>query len=171
MRPLARQAGALVTLLALAAGGCGGDDAQNQPEAQPVPDASVFQEGNFDRLPRYPGAASVSEPEVERDVVSQSFTSAAATPRQVMDFFTDQLAAAGWTAIDEPGRVGAERTLRGIWEKAGQRLVVSVTRFRGGQDPGDEWTTQYSLSLGPSGTAVTRGILPGTSGSPGNQQR
>lgn len=137
----------LAAALAVAISGCG--DGDDGPEAQPVPGASTFQEGNFDQLPRFPGAEGVEEPVVERDVTTQSFTTESATPGRVMDYYERELDEAGWRAAEPPQRIGAERTYRGVWQKGDQELVVSATTFAGFDDPGGGRTTQYSLSLGP----------------------
>lgn len=141
----ARTAAAVSFVLVAACGSDGG----GETDAQPVPGDETFQEGNFDRLPRYPGADDVADPSVEGDVTSQSFDVRTALPRQVMAYFTDELAEAGWTVVDRPEQVGAARTHRGVWQKGGQRLVVSSTESPESEDEYSR-TTQYSLSLGPA---------------------
>jgi hypothetical protein len=131
--------------LALAAAACGDDDVE---EAQPVPGAASFGEGGFDDLPRYPGAEAVSDPTVEDDVTSQSYTIATATPDQVFDQLADDLSAAGWSAAEEP-ETGADDTFRGVWQRDDQEVVLSATTFAD-PDGTDEETTQYSYSLGPA---------------------
>lgn len=129
--------------------GCGGDTGDGEG-TQPVPGATVFQEGAFDELPRYPGSEAVSEPAVEDDVTSQSFTVTTATPERVIRYYADELDRAGWTVVEEPEQLGGEATHRGIWQREGQELVVSTTEFSGFDDPGGTRTTQYSLSLEPA---------------------
>lgn len=129
---------------------CGDGDDAGGPEAQPVPGASTFEEGNFDQLPRFPGADAASEPAVERDVTSQSFTVATATPEQVIGFYDGELDEAGWRAVEEPQRLGAEETYRGVWREGDQELTVSATELSGFDEPGGARTTQFSLSLGPA---------------------
>ena len=147
----ARPARLAVAAVALSAtlGACGGD-AGDDEEAQPVPGATVFAEGGFDELPRYPGAEAAGEPTTRDDVTSQSFTIAATTPEQVMDHYEAELEQAGWTAVDAPARQGAESTYRGRWRQGERELVVSATEFSGFDEPGGTRTTQYSLSLGPA---------------------
>lgn len=141
----------VVSAAALVGSGCGGDGAdRGEPEAQPVAGGSTFEEGNFDQLPRYPGTNPASDPAVEDDVTSQSFEVEAATPAQVIQYFTDELASAGWTVVEPPSQIGAERTHRGVWRRGDQQLVVSTTEFSGYDDPSGERITQYSLSLGPA---------------------
>jgi hypothetical protein len=133
---------------------CGGGGDPTDSETQPVPGASEFQEGDFDQLPLFRGAEAVDEPAVEGDVTSQSFTVDAATPEQVMTFYDRELEQDGWRVVDEPERLGAEETHRGIWQTDDQQLVVSATEFTGTGEPEDDaanrGTTQFSLSLGPA---------------------
>lgn len=141
----------LLALLALGSSvfvACGEDD-QTRPEAQPVPGASTFGEGNFDELPRFPGAQAAAEPAVEQDVTTQSFTVATATPARVMEFYERELPESGWQVLEEPRRLGAERTHRGVWRSGNQQLVVSSTEFSHYDDPSAPRITQFSMSLGP----------------------
>lgn len=137
-----RMATAAVTL-ALFAAGCGGNAGDGE-ETQPLPDASVFAEGDFDDLPRYPGAEASSEPAIEGDVTSRSFTTSAASPDRVVDFYADELEAAGWTAVDAPTQIGADETYRGRWRRDQQELVVSATLAQFVEEA--DATTQFSLS-------------------------
>ena len=129
--------------------GCGGDDSSGS-EAQPVPGATAFQEGDFDELPRFRGAEAVNEPTVDQDVTTQSFEVTTATPAQVMEFYERELDEGGWEAVEPPGQTGAESSYRGVWRQGDRRLVVSSTEFAGAEDPAGTHSTQYSLSLGPA---------------------
>lgn len=147
--PNRRLTPALLLASSLLAVACGDDD-PSRPEAQPAPGASEFQEGNFDRLPRYPGADPVNDPAIRSDVTTQSFTVATATPEQVIGFYDRELDTAGWRTVQEPQQLGAEQTYRGIWRHEDQELTVSTTQFAGYDTPGGTRTTQFSLSLGPT---------------------
>ncbi|HEX6237278.1 MAG TPA: hypothetical protein VFZ68_08790 [Acidimicrobiales bacterium] len=144
------RAAALVAAAASAAfTGCG-DDSDDSNGAQPVPGATAFEEGVFDDLPRYPGSVAVSDPAIEDDVTSQTFTVEAPTPQRVISYFARELDEAGWTVVEEPTQRGAEQTHRGVWQREGERLVVSTTLFRSADEAGADPITQYSLSLGPA---------------------
>lgn len=111
--PATRKAvGGLAVAVAVLAAGCGGDAGDGE-ETQPVPDATVFAEGGFDGLPRYPGAESVSEPAIKDDVTAQSFAVNVARPDRVTDFYAEELEAAGWAAVVAPSQIGADETYRG----------------------------------------------------------
>lgn len=148
--PATRKAvGGLAVAVAVSAAGCGGGAGDGE-ETQPVPDATVFAEGGFDGLPRYPGAESVSEPAIKDDVTAQSFAVNVARPDRVMDFYAEELEAAGWTAVVAPSQIGADETYRGVWRRDQQELVVSSTLAQSIDDTDSTRTTQYSLSLGPA---------------------
>lgn len=138
-----------MVVASIAVTGCGGDDSSGS-EAQPVPGATVFQEGDFDELPRFRGAEAVNDPTVDEDVTTQSFEVTTATPADVMEFYERELAERGWDPVEPPRRTGAESSYRGVWQQGDRQLVVSSTEFAGADDPAGTRSTQYSLSLGPA---------------------
>lgn len=140
---------AFAAVAVVAAAGCGGDDSSGS-EAQPVPGASVFQEGNFDELPRFRGAEAVNDPTVEDDVTTQSFEISTATSAEVMSFYERELDDAGWVAVEPPRQTGPGGARRAVWRRGDQQLIVSSTEFAAGDDASGTDNTQYSLSLGPA---------------------
>ena len=139
----------LVTAAVLVVACCGGDDAGTGAEAQPAPDATAFEGGAFDELPRHPRSDAVGERTDKDGTTAQSFEVTGATPEQVLRFYEESLPPLGWLPLSDSAIDVSERAARGQWVREGQLLVVSASNAPTLDDAGDEVVTQYSLSLGP----------------------
>ena len=62
--------------------------------AQPVPGDTVFRGGDFEQWPRYPRSQALNNATAKNMVVAQTLSVPNTTPKQVLQFYTDQLA--GW---------------------------------------------------------------------------
>ncbi|MDP9072461.1 MAG: hypothetical protein M3N68_14480 [Actinomycetota bacterium] len=130
--------------LVLAAGAaCGGSEGRGA--TQPAPDVSFFTEGDFEGLPRYPRSETLSGRTEKEGFVTRSFAVRNARPRQVLEWYAEQLDR--WPMIEAIHKVGAT-DYRAAWLKEGRRLQVSAGPAPGteGGDP----AVQYSLVLGPA---------------------
>ena len=138
-----------MTLAAMAViGGCGADGGE-APEAQPAPEVTVFRNGAFDQLPRYPRSDEFAPATETAAVVSQTFSVRNATPQQILDFYRSTLER--WTVVEPVQQVGPD-ALRASWRRDGRQLQVSASRA-----PSVDVTaptveppmSQYSLQIGP----------------------
>jgi hypothetical protein len=134
----------LAVLLVLA--GCGDDDggAADGTEAQPAPDVTVFQEGDFDGIPLPPLADEAGERSEQDGVVVQSFFVRNRTPEDVLRFYEEQLDGEVVTSPEANGDAW-----RGTWLRDGRQLLVSAVPAPAAGD--DEVVTQMSLELSPAG--------------------
>ena len=144
---LIRTAGLLVALLV--ASGCGDDDGGGADgvEAQPSPDVTVFQEGDFDGIPLPPLAEEAGMRSEEEGVVVQSFFVRNRTPEDVLRFYEEQLEA---DLIAPPESTGT--SWRGVWLLDGRRLLVSALpapTAEGAEVEHSDLVTQMSLELYP----------------------
>jgi hypothetical protein len=140
---------ALACLLAVA--GCGDDDGTT-PEAQPAPDATTFEEGDFEDLPLPPLAEPFGERSEEDGIVTRSFVIRNRTPEDVMTFYETELSEA--QVVTAPEQSGAD-TLRAEWLLDDGRTLL-VTSLPAPTAEGDEVedadvVTQFSLTLRPEG--------------------
>ncbi|MDQ4131913.1 MAG: hypothetical protein M3179_01620 [Actinomycetota bacterium] len=135
-----------LVLVAVVVCACG---SRGERDAQAAPDVSVFREGYFDQIPRYPRTDPLGAAAEKADVVSQSFAARNASPEHILDFYTRALL--GWTVVEAPHPVG-EGAVRGVWAKDGRHLVVSASRAptMEADDP-ETPMVQYNLQLGPPG--------------------
>ena len=136
----------VLLVLASVASACGAD---GRRDAQPAPGVSVFRDGRFDEIPRYPRTDPLGGAVEKGDVVSQSFVARNATPHQVLEYYERSLA--GWSVV-EPVRAVGEGAVRGAWAKDGRHLVVSagLAPTVEADDP-ERPMAQYNLQLGPPG--------------------
>ncbi|MFP5316708.1 MAG: hypothetical protein ACLGI2_00245 [Acidimicrobiia bacterium] len=138
---------ALVIAFGVVATGCGGGD--DNPEAQPAPDVTVFRGGVFDQLPRYPRSVDLATPTETAGVVAQTFSVRNASPREILDFYASRLDR--WRVVEPVHQVGDD-AFRGSWTRDGRRLQVSAGRAPAidVEPPTVEPPiAQYSLQLGP----------------------
>ncbi len=136
---------AACVIVALVAGtACGASDRRDA--TQPAPDVSYFTEGDFEGLPRYPRSEAVSERTEKDGFVTRSFAVRNARPRQVLEWYADQLDQ--WPMTEAIHQVGAT-DYRAAWLKEGRRLQISAAPAPG-TEAGDP-AVQYSLVLGPEG--------------------
>lgn len=123
-------------------GSTGGDD--DQSAAVPAPGVTTFADGDFDGIP-IPRGATEASTRTERDgAVSQSFTATATSPRQIMDFFADQLPRLGWETVEEIRSTGTD-SFAAAWVDGDQRVEVSALLAQGIDDE----RTQFSVVLLP----------------------
>ena len=125
--------------------GCGDDEPDG---AQPVPEATVFDDADFDGLPRFPRSEPVGLRSRKADVVTQSFRAEGASVDRVMEHFEDALTEGGWVPAEPVHR--ADGPGRADYLRGDHRLEVSAIDVddRDG-DVGDESVVQYSLVLRP----------------------
>ena len=114
------------------------DDAD--PEAQPVEDAAVFDDGIFGELPLFPKSTPVGEVARTDDTVRRSYRATMASPAVVLEFYEDSLV--DWEVVETPKQIGAGSTVRGIWRDGDLELTVSAN-----SGDADTVVSQYSLSL------------------------
>lgn len=147
-----RIAGASAAVALLAVAGCGDGDGDGasvgEPEAQPAPGVTTFQEGDFAGIDLPSTATPVNERTEEDDAVAQSFEVRNTTPEEIMAFYSDALAE--YDVLEAPEEIGVG-TMRGRWEVDGRRLTVAAqTAETLNDNPGaPEVLTQLSLSLEP----------------------
>lgn len=144
-----RSARLLVALL-LVITGCGDDDggAVDDVEAQPSPDVTAFQEGDFDGIPLPPLAEEAGTRSEEEGVVVQSFFVRNRTPEDILRFYEEQLDA---EVVAPPRSTGP--SWRGIWLLDGRRLLVSALpapTADGAEVERSDVVTQMSLELSPA---------------------
>jgi hypothetical protein len=151
-RTLRRAATATAVALALTvAAGCGDDDEAADvptPEAQPAPDVTTFEDGDFADLPLPPRNAPVSERTEEDGFVSQSFEVESMPPEEVLEWYTTALAE--HDVLETPEMIGTE-SWRGQWDLDGRELTVAAQLAETLDDnpAAPEVLTQLSLSLAP----------------------
>lgn len=128
-----------------------GDGDPGGPDAQPLPDATTFDEGDFDQIPRYPGSQAVSGVATQGDTVVQSYSVTNVPPDEVLAFFQAQLAE--WQVVDQVDAIGPD-AYRGRWQRQDALLEVSAALAPGLEqnDAADQQRriTQYSLTLRPA---------------------
>lgn len=133
-----------VLCLALALGACGSDAST---EAQPRPPGTGFGEGVFDDLPLHPRSDPVASLTEKDDATVRSYRTDGATPREVLDFYEDQLPG-GWQLIGAVEEIGPD-SYRGTWVRDDQQLEVSATPAPrlDQNDTAEQVVTQYSFTL------------------------
>lgn len=152
---MARQLGRRVAPLVIAAplllvAAC---DADSDKGAQPRPDVTTFQEGDFDDVPLLPASEPLTPPTQEEAVDTRSYVVRNNTPAEVLQFYEQQLAES--TLVSGPEEIG-NNTYRGRWQLDGGRvLTVSATPGPTLEQDSEsayagEFRTQYSLSLAPA---------------------
>jgi hypothetical protein len=140
-----RSVGAAALLAAVLAG-CGDD---HPDAAQPVPDATVFDEVGFEELPRFPRSEEMGLRSSKAGVVTQSFRAEGASVERVMAFFEEALTGRGWLPAEPIHR--ADGPGRADYVREDDRLELSAIDVddRDG-DVGAEAVVQYSLLLRPA---------------------
>jgi hypothetical protein len=132
--------------LAVAVGCGGGSD-----DAQPRPDVTTFEDGQFDDVPLVPESDPVTPANQEAEVDARSYEVRNRTPAEVLQFYEQQL---GLPMVGEIENIGND-TFRGRWEfPDGRTLTVSATpgeTLEGGDNSAaSQFFTQYSLVLAPA---------------------
>jgi hypothetical protein len=101
-------------------------------------------------IPSVPGSKQVQVSTPENAVVA-SFTVRSTTPQSIMEFFVDELEAAGWVQLTEPAPTGTDADAwRGRWEMGKRQLLVSAafaTAADRSESGHDDPSCQYSLTL------------------------
>ncbi len=146
-RRAAHLAAAAATLVLLIAG-CAPRD--GDPEAQPAPDVTTFEQGRFDELPQFPRSDPVGPRTETEGVVARSYRARGTSPEQVLEFYKDALDER-WQMVTPIERLG-EGTFRAEWVSDDFRLLVSATRESTLDTPDDAANpvvSQYSLTLHP----------------------
>ncbi len=142
--------------LTVAIAGCrSGASEESTGDAQPAPDVSVFRDGFFDQIPRYPRSQELGSAVEEGDVVSQSFTVSNASPRRVLEYYASNLT--GWDLVEPIHPLGpGDEAFRGAWEKDGRHLRVSASSAPTVEaDDPERPMIQYNLQLGPASSGDT----------------
>lgn len=138
---------------ALVVAGCG-DDGGDEPEAQPSPDVTTFQDGDFADIPLPPLAEPASERTEEDGIVVRSYVVRNRTPEDVLQHFEVQLDDA--QVITPTERSGSE-TLLAEWLLDDGRTLRVTALPAPTADPelaaGADVVTQFSLTLRPAGGA------------------
>jgi hypothetical protein len=134
--------------LAVAVGCGGGSD-----DAQPRPDVTTFEDGEFDDVPLVPESDPVTPANQEAEVDARSYVVRNRTPAEVLQFYEQQLV--DFPMVGEIEDIG-NGTFRGRWQfRGGRILTVSATpgeTLKGGDNPAaGQFLTQYSLVLAPAG--------------------
>ena len=154
MFPLLRRLLVASTTLATALTLTGCSSSGSRASTQPSPHQSTFAKGAFDDLPRYPGSTPVGAKRHPKGVTVQSFVVSSDVPQQVVSWFADHLT--GWSVLQPPAPFGTE-AYRAVWQRNDRRLLVSsgpaptIEQQSVQQRP----KTQYTLTLGDAGIAVT----------------
>ena len=145
-----RRTGITLTAVLVLVAGCGDGSADGGPAAQPAPEVSTFEQGDFDDLPLPPRHTPVGERVEEDGVVSRSFEVRNMAPEAVLDWYAEALAA--FEVLEAPERIGVG-SYRGQWDLAGRELTVAAQSAETLADnPGaPEVLSQLSLSLAPPG--------------------
>ncbi len=135
-------------LLLLLVGGLGACGSKAADRAQPAPNVTTFEAGNFDGLPHPPRSEPLGERSDTGGVVTRSYRVAGTSPQQVLDFYVSELRGRGWVpgqAVESTGSA----TYRGTWTKQGNELSVSSTTAPtlGQGDSSSQAYSQYSLML------------------------
>lgn len=142
---------AATAIVVLGLGACG-DDADVEPSAQPTPEGTTFEEGDFDGIPLPPLAEPVGERSEEDEIVVQTFALRNGTPEDVMDFYSAQLS--GSEVVAAPEQSGTS-TLRAEWLLDDGRTLLVTTlpapTAEGDEVEDAEVVTQFSLTLRPAG--------------------
>lgn len=145
---------ALVIVTSLA-GACGGDDRSEDPAAQPAPDVTTFEQGDFSGIP-IPPLAEEAGTRTEKDgVVTQSFFVRNRTPDEVLEFYAEYFRDENVPVIREPANTSGI-TWRGWWLLGGRELLVSALpapTADGAETEHADVVTQMSLELWPRGSA------------------
>lgn len=149
--------GLVVGALAVVLVGCGDDGGAGGPEAQPAPDVTTFQEGDFSGIPLPPRAEEAGERSERDGVVVQSFFVRDKTPREVLDFYATHFDLQGVTPTMTPQEFGND-AWRGSWQLEGRELLVSATSAPSAG--GGDVVTQMSLELSPTDGGGHEGDVP-----------
>ena len=142
------------TVLASALLVVGCSSSGSRAATQPTPNASTFTSGVFDNIRRYPGSTPIGPERHTEGVTVRSFVVSSDVPRQVVTWFGDNLD--GWTVVQAPRAYGT-KAYRGVWEKNDRRLLVSSAPAPTVEHQSAQLRakTQYTLTLGDAGVAVT----------------
>jgi hypothetical protein len=133
-----------VMTAALVSVGCGDDSS----DAQPVPNATAFEQEMFDDLPVYPRSDPISERADENGVVSRSYRAVGVVPQTIIDYYDAQLSAEGWNRSAAAPQSGFVR--RGDWIKDDHRVEVSAQPIDDTQNPtSEDYAVQYNIVLYP----------------------
>lgn len=135
--------------LALAIGACGSDRDGGGPSAQPTPDATTFQPGQFDDLPVFPRSEPLGPRNDENGSVSRSFVALGTNPEAILRYYRGALGEE-WRLMHEFERLG-QGTYRADWTDGQWRLRISATEEPSVDidNASRETTVQYSLHLHP----------------------
>lgn len=143
---------AAAVVLFLGLGACGDDDSNVEPNAQPTPDGTSFEEGDFAGIPIPPLAEPVGERSEQDEIVVQTFALRNKTPEDVMDFYEAELSEND--LVMAPEQSGTS-TLRAEWLlDDGRSLLVTTLpapTAEGGEVENADVVTQFSLTLRPAG--------------------
>lgn len=135
-------------------GACGGDDG-GDPVAQPAPDVTTFEEGDFSGIPLPPLAEEAGSRTEEDGIVTQSFFVRNQTPEQVLRFYVDYFRNENVQVIREPANVNGT-TWRGWWLLGDRELMISALpapTAGGSETEHADVVSQMSLELWPAGSA------------------
>lgn len=136
------------SLLLVAGAACGGSE---DPNTQPAPAVTTFEQGDFGDLPLPADSEPVGERTESRGVVARSYAVGSATPEQVLDFYSAELGDA--VVVEPPDELGVN-TVRGTWLVDDRELSVSATEAGelspiGAELDLAEPVVQFSLTLEP----------------------
>ena len=152
MAPRARP---LLVCLALVIAACGGDDVESDPAAQPAPDVTTFEQGDFSGIPVPPLAEEAGTRTEENGIVTQSFFVRNRTPDEILEFYATYFRNEGVQVIREPANVSGV-TWRGWWLLDDRELLISAIpapTAEGAETEHADVVTQMSLELWPPGSA------------------
>ncbi len=134
-------------LAALLLAACGGSSnaVGGETDAQPRPQGSTFESGEFSGLPMPDLATPYGELTTSDNVTTQTFKIKGRTPKQVLEFYLQSLTDNGWATVQEPQAKGRTDWV-GTWtDDAGRRLEVSSAPIKEGNP--DSVQSQFSLVL------------------------
>ena len=132
---------------------CGGDaypTTANPPipappvrgEPQPASPSGAFEPTEFANIPVPSGAKPLGEPQVHGTLTLRSWEVVGRTPKQLLDFYNEQLPAAGWKVLQPPAPAGPV-VMTGQWTKPKQQLQATATSL----DSQTSYRTQLDLQV------------------------
>ena len=136
-------------------GACGDDDGASDRAAQPAPDVTTFEQGDFSGIPIPPLGEEAGSRTEKDGVVTQSFFVRNRTPGEVLEFYAEYFEEKGVQVIREPAS-GNDVTWRGWWLVGDRELLVSAIpapTAGGAETEHADVVTQMSLELWPPGSA------------------
>lgn len=111
-------------------------------EAQPASPSGAFEPSELANIPVPSGAKPLGEPQVHGTLTLRSWEVVGRTPQQLLDFYNQQLPAAGWKVLQPPAPAGPV-VMTGQWTKPKQQLQATATSL----DNQTSYRTQLDLQV------------------------